>query len=74
MKRTDLRKRFGQKILLEPGGQPKLLVEAVHVKVEGLIAAAHEVDLFAELIQLRAERFHLGQGRIFDFGLGILVG
>ena len=57
--RTDLRQRLGQKVLLEPRGQPQLLVDPPHVGVEGVVAAADEFQLLANRLELALHRLDL---------------
>ena len=55
MKRTDLRQRLGQKILLKPRSQTQFLVQPVHVKMQGFIPPIEEIDFLAKALQLGLE-------------------
>jgi hypothetical protein len=50
MNRTHLREGFGQKILLEPGGEAKFLVEPVHMEMQRFVAAIEKIDLLSQRI------------------------
>ncbi len=58
MNRANLRQRFGQKILLQPGRQTHFLVQPVHVKIHRLIPAIQEIDLLAQRGQFALELRH----------------
>jgi hypothetical protein len=59
---ADLREDLGEKILLELGGEAQLFVEAGHVELERLIAAAEDVELGLDGFELVVKRIGGGEG------------
>jgi len=47
---ADLRERFGEKILLDAGGEAEFFIDPLHVEAEGFVAAAEDIDFGIERV------------------------
>ena len=77
MNLPDLRKRLGEKVLLDARREPQFLVEPMHVKIQRFVTTAEDVEFVFEFIDLALElvqvRIKLGgvEQMLGNFGLRI---
>src|SRR5438874_13173515 len=58
-----LREDLGKEVLLNPGGEAKLLVETVHQKTQRLVAPAEHIELGVQALDLILQAAELIENR-----------